>query len=66
MSQPVHSLSEVAAAAGVSYRWIRKLVADRKLAATPMPVAKANQHTPRFVVSERELCRFLAERGVAS
>lgn len=66
MSTQVHSLAEVAAQAGVSYRWIRKLVADGKLAAAPMPVAKANQHNPRFVVSDRELRRFLAERGIAS
>lgn len=65
MSVQVHSLADVAAAAGVSYRWVRKLVADGKLAVISMPVAKANQHNSRFVVSDRELRRFLADRGIA-
>ena len=66
MSQTVHSLADVAAAAGVSYRWVRKLIADGRLAAVALPVANANQHSPRIVVTDAELRRFLAERRPAS
>jgi hypothetical protein len=65
VSTQVHSLSEVAAAAGLSYRHVRRLVATKRLAAVELPVAKANQHEPRIVVTDAELRRFLAERGQA-
>jgi len=65
MSQTVHSLSEVAAAAGLSYRHVRRLVADGTLEAVELPTVKANQHSPRIVVTDVELRRFLAARGKA-
>jgi hypothetical protein len=65
LSHTVHSLSEVAAAAELSYRHVRRLVAEGKLAAVELPVSKANQHSPRIVVTDAELRRLLAERGKA-
>jgi hypothetical protein len=62
VTQTVHSLSDVAAAAGRSYRHVRRLVAEGKLAAVELPVTKANQHQPRIVVTDAELRRFLVER----